>query len=366
MKILHIIPSLKKGGAERLAYDICYYLNQIPEIEVKLITFKENPLNKLCKDSFYKHIPSFYQPSITSRSNKSIKKLQQFINSFNPNIIHSHLWETEMLLSNLAFANVKRVIHLHDNVIQLRKIKIPINKKSLTNAYEKKIFLKSKIDCIISVSKDNLKFAREVLPNTLRSKIILLHNTISFNNFFQNKKRKLKPIRLINVGSFIKLKNQTFALEIVKELVMMNYKVTINFLGDGPYLNKCKELAKKLAISKNVNFLGNKDDVKKYYEKANIYLHTAKHEGFGIVLLEAMASGLPVVSLDSKGNRDFINHNKNGFIFKTQNTEAFANQILKLVNKQRLYDEIAKNGQGTARNFDIKNYIKNLLTIYKY
>ena len=44
MKILHVIPEFRKGGAERLAYDICYYLNQIPEIDVKLITFKENPL----------------------------------------------------------------------------------------------------------------------------------------------------------------------------------------------------------------------------------------------------------------------------------------------------------------------------------
>ena len=366
MKILHIIPSLKKGGAERLAYDICYYLNQIPEIEVKLITFKENPLNKLCKDSFYKHVPSFYKPSITSKTIKEIYKLEQFIENFNPEIVHSHLWESEMLISNLNFENAKRVVHLHDNVMQLRKIKISIKKKNLTNGYEKRIFFKSKIDCILCISKDNLKFAKDVLPSTLRSKTIMLHNAISFNNFYLKKKRKLNTIKLINVSSFLDKKNQVFALEIVKKLVMMKYEVTIDFLGDGPYLKTCRELAKKLAITKNVNFLGNINDVKKYYEKANIYLHTAKYEPFGLVLLEAMAAGLPVISLDGRGNRDFINHNKNGFIFKTQNADVFTKQILKLVNNKKLYDDITKNGQETARIFDIKNYIKNLLKIYKY
>jgi len=365
MKILHIIPEFRKGGAERLAYDICYYLNQIPEIDVKLITFKENPLNKLCKDSFYKHIPSFYQPSITSRSKKSIEKLQQFINSFNPDVVHSHLWETEMLLSKLKLINAKRIVHFHSNVKQLKKIKIPIKKKDITNLYEKKIFVKSELDYILTISKDNLEYAKKVLPNSLRKKIIKLPNAINFNKFFSVKEKKHSELNLINVGSFKDVKNQSFALEVVKELAIMNYKVTIAFLGDGPYLKKCRELAIKLSIAENVSFLGNISNVKKYYEKANVYLHTAKHEGFGLVLLEAMATRLPVVSLDSKGNRDFIEHNKNGFIFKTQNAKIFANQILKLVKNKRLYNEIAINGQKTARNYDIKNYIENLLKIYK-
>ena len=55
--------------------------------------------------------------------------------NFNPEIVHSHLWESEMLISNLNFVNAKRVIHLHDNVMQLRKIKISIKKKNLTNGY---------------------------------------------------------------------------------------------------------------------------------------------------------------------------------------------------------------------------------------
>ena len=365
MKILHVIPEFRKGGAERLAYDICYYLNQIPEIDVKLITFKENPLNKLCKDSFYKHIPSFYQPSITSRSKKSIERLQQFINSFNPDVVHSHLWETEMLLSKLKFINAKRIVHFHDNIKQLKKIKIPIKKKDITNLYEKKIFVKTELDYILTISKDNLEYAKKVLPNGLRKKIIKLPNAINFNNFFQNKKRKLESIKLINVSSFLDKKNQVFALEIVKELVIMNYNVNIDFLGKGPCLKNCKELAKSLGIVKSVNFKGNIENVKEFYEKANVYLHTAKYEPFGLVLLEAMATGLPVVCLDGKGNRDFIEHNKNGFIFKTQNAKIFANQILKLVKNKRLYNEIAINGQKTARNYDIKNYIENLLKIYK-
>ena len=365
MKIVHIIPSLKKGGAERLAYDICYFLNQIPEIEVKLITFKENPFNKLCEDSFHRHIPSYYHPSISYKAKKNVKKLQQFINSFNPDIIHSHLWETEILLSALAIGKSKRIVHLHDNTIQLKKTIIPTNKKDLTDLFEKKIFLKNKIDSILCISNDNMRYANDVLPKNLNKKQVKLPNAICFNNFFYEKKRKLNNIKLINVSSFLEKKNQLFALAIVKELVLMNLNVSMVFLGDGPCLKKCKDLAKKLGIIEYVAFKGNVENVKDFYEESNIYLHTAKYEPFGLVLLESMAAGLPVVSLDGKGNRDFIENNKNGFIFKTQSVKIFANQILELVKNRTLYCEIAKNGQETARNYDIKNYIKSLLIIYK-
>lgn len=364
MRIIHIIPELRKGGAERMAYDICNYLNSLPEIEIKLITFKNNIINHFGKDSFHKHIPSFYKPSITSKSKKEVRQLQDFINSFKADIVHSHLWETEMLLSNLNFGKAKRVVHLHSNVKQLKKIKLPIRKKDFTNLYEKKKFFKSKIDSIFCVSEDNFSYAKKVLPKFLNYKQILFPNAIDFNKFYSKKNRSLDSINLINVGRFIKLKNQKLSLKIVKELDSMNLNVKMVFLGDGPYLKKCRDIAKNLGICKKVAFVGNVENVKKYYENANIHLHTSTQESFGLVLLEAMATGIPIVTLDGGGNREFIDHKKNGFIFKAQNVELFANQILNLVNNERLYYKIAKNGQETARNYEIKNYIPKLLNVY--
>ncbi len=364
MKIIHIIPELRKGGAERLAYEICNHLDSLPEIEIKLITFKNNLMNHLIKGSFHKHIPSFYKPSVTSKSKKEVRQLQDFINSFKADIIHSHLWETEMLLSNLNFGKAKRIVHLHSNLKQLKKIKLPVRKKDITNLYEKQKFFKSKIDSIFCVSKDNFSYTKKVLPKFLNYKQVLFPNAIDFNNFFSNKVRNVDGINLINVGRFIKLKNQELSLNIVKELDLLNLNVKMVFLGDGPYLKKCKDIAKNLGIHEKVTFMGNVENVKKHYENANIYLHTSTHESFGLVLLEAMASGLPVVCLNAKGNKEFIKHKKNGFIFDFQEIKLFTTQIISLINNNLTYNNIVKNGQETAKTYDIKNYIKKLLALY--
>ena len=137
------------------------------------------------------------------------------------------------------------------------------------------------------------------------------------------------------------------------------------FLGDGPTLNDNIEYSKKLNVSKFVKFIGNTQDIRPFLKSSNIFLHTAKYEPFGLVILEAMASGLPVVTLDGGGNRDIIDHGINGFIFEKQIPLFFAKQIIELNNNTPLYNKISKNGIETAKKYDIKNYIKNLLNLYR-
>tara|TARA_B110001450_G_scaffold256450_1_gene286993 strand:- start:2600 stop:2857 length:258 start_codon:yes stop_codon:yes gene_type:complete len=77
-----------------------------------------------------------------------------------------------------------------------------------------------------------------------------------------------------------------------------------------------------------------------------------------------MAAGLPVISLDGKGNRDIIQHKINGYIFQDQNAEKFGNQIIELISNMDLYQKISKNAKQFAQNYDIKNYTEKLIKIY--
>lgn len=80
-----------------------------------------------------------------------------------------------------------------------------------------------------------------------------------------------------------------------------------------------------MGVLKNTNFVGETLNVNKHLQEENIYLHTATYEPFGLVMIEAMASGLPVISLDGKGNRAFINNRENGFIVYNQDINMFIN-----------------------------------------
>lgn len=167
------------------------------------------------------------------------------------------------------------------------------------------------------------------------------------------------------MGSFVLKKNQKFAVQILNELIINGFKANLTFLGDGPNIDEVKSFAKKLKIEEHINFKGNIADVKPFLEDSNFYLHTANYEPFGLVLIEAMAAGLPVISLDGFGNRDFIEHGENGYIFKEQNPKDFFECITELFNNEKLYLKIINNGYETAKKYDIKEYLRKLLEIYQ-
>ena len=134
MKIIHIIPNLKKGGAERLVQDICNYIFQNQLAEISLITFHKGVDIKF---PFHVNIPSQFEPSITKKSKINVGELQKFIEHFKPNIIHSHLWESEMLLTNIKSENCIRFSHFHDNMVQLRSNIFPRKRVILPTCMKK-------------------------------------------------------------------------------------------------------------------------------------------------------------------------------------------------------------------------------------
>lgn len=362
MNIIHIIPTLGKGGAERLAQDICEEIYKRTAYKIKLITFSQEFENNNSLP-FHIHIDSFFNPGITSKSILSIEKLQKFIDDFSADIIHSHLWMSEMLLTKINIKEARRFSHFHDNIPQLSTKLLSIHKQGLINSYEKRLFLKNNENQFICISKDTMKYAKEVLPKKYISKIHLIPNGIKFNKFCSDKERELDAINLINIGSFVPKKNQKFAIKILEVLIKRGYRAKIIFLGDGPELENLKKISKDLNLLKHVDFKGNVDDIRPYLSTSNILLHTANYEPFGLVLLEAMASGIPVITLDGKGNRDFINK-KNGILISEEDTEIFSDRIIEVFENKEKYQMLSKNGIDTASKYDIKKYVDKLLKLY--
>ena len=125
------------------------------------------------------------------------------------------------------------------------------------------------------------------------------------------------------------------------------------------------EKTKQLGLANNLLFHGNVNNVEEFLQDSDIYLHTATYEPLGLVLLEAMAAGLPVITLDGKGNRDLIEEGKNGYMIFEQNAELFAQTIIDMWNDKVKYKPLSEFAQEFARSFDINKYTSNLMVIYK-
>ena len=200
----------------------------------------------------------------------------------------------------------------------------------------------------------------------MKSNIILLENAIDFKKFnsLSKKKNNSNKINLVTVGRLYKHKNQIFLIDVLKNILLKNKNATLTIIGNGPEIELIKERALKLNVYENIKFLGLVNDLENELPKYNFLLHSALYEPFGLVLLEGMAAGLPVLTLDGGGNRNIIEDKKNGYIFRKQDPKLFANQILELFNNEENYNHITKNGINTAKSYDIKDYVLKLIKIY--
>jgi len=368
MKILHLIPSLNKGGAERLSLNIVTALQSLSNIDVQLITFRsENDYTFLSNSINWVVIPARVIPSISGKSLVEVKQLQEYIDTFQPDVMHSHLFETEMVLAHISLPKqTKRIVHFHDNMYQFRNLsfKAIFNKSYITDFFEKRIVLKNYPEntTAICISKDAKQFADNVLPGSISK--ILLHNAIDLVRF-QPVKKQLKTNEITIIGSLVDKKGQRLAIDCIAELKKRGVELHLNILGDGVNRKALQNQIDQLGLQNSITLHGNVEYPEQFLQSSSIYLHTAIYEPFGLVLIEAMACGLPVVCSDGKGNRDLIQEGVNGFMVWERDPKLLADKIELLLKNEDLRNEMGEKARIFAQGFGMENYVKELLSIYK-
>jgi glycosyltransferase involved in cell wall biosynthesis len=375
LRVLHIIPTLKMAGAERLVLDICHALTEKKLAEVLLVVmYNENEFPEYTRNINVRFCSSRVYPSVRRRSKAELTDFIRIIEDFKPDIIHSHLFEAEMLSRWTLFPGINYVSHCHDNMHQLKKPSLMdfLNKKRITEVVERKLLLERYRRCnnnFIVISQ-NMK---DYFLNNLHlneDQVYLLHNAINFKRFnkglslktFQGRKNDLT---LLTVGRLVKRKNHGFLIDVVKYLAEKKINVKLFIIGTG---EEKDDLGKKVLnerLQDKIKFVGNTASVEEYYHQADIYVHSSTNEPFGLVLLEANAAGLPVVCLDGGGNRDIVSNGQNGYILNDPDVPGFSETILKIINDKSLYNELSKNSIEFAGNFDMDSYIIKLYSYYQ-
>lgn len=372
LRIIYIIPSLVKGGAERLTLDICIELNKRDDCDVKLITLHpENMFVEECKGLDVEFCHSYVIPSISKKNQINISELQTAIERFKPDVIHSHLFEAEIVAREIKYSNAIWFSHLHDNMFQFQPMKLSdwLSKKRITEWFERKWMLKKYSACnnnFIAISRDTELYFKRVLPFKIQ-RITLLHNSIKFAKFSNNIPRipEGKLIKMVSTGSLVDKKNQIFLADVVHELNGLGYKADLRILGEGVNRNKIIARINELGIADQVFLEGNVDSVESYLDQASFYVHPATYEPFGLVLLEAMAASMVCVSLNGKGNLDIHEEGKNGFIIEPANPSAFAQKLIHCTEHPTRFKEIAEYSFKYAQNFDIETYTSKLVELYQ-
>ena len=376
MKILYILKSFDKGGAERYAIDLCIELNKRKDIEYKLLVLQTgNDFEYLTKQIPYIQMKCPYVPSLRRKIKFDNSEFKKIISDFKPDIIHSHLFRSELYTSTYVIKDVAYVVHGHDNMKEFRNFdfKTLINKSLFTNFFEKLILLKRKYRInkrtyFIANSIDTLNYYQKNVPAFLKQNVKLIQcgfDFARFSNVLRDSRIKSEKIKLINVGRFAVYKNQKLLIEVAKNLKEKGILFELNLLGVGDHMTLVQKMIDTYKLNDEVFLRGNVNDVENWMNESDIYLHSAYYEPFGLVLLEAMASGLPCIILNGKGNADIIKDGVNGYIFDYEDPNLFVQKIIDLSTNSELYKKISINAHEYASRFAIEPKTDELISFYK-
>jgi glycosyltransferase involved in cell wall biosynthesis len=171
-----------------------------------------------------------------------------------------------------------------------------------------------------------------------------------------------EKIYLISVGRMVKRKGYKY---LVKTLERLPKNVNAIILGEGPEKENLLKLAKKLKVENRLILPGfvSEEEKFQYLDNADIYVLSSLHEGFGIVLQEAMQVGLPIVATNNGGQVDFVKDGENGFLVEPKNSKLISEKIKEMIKNDNLKNKISQKNKKDINKFGIKEIAKDYLKL---
>lgn len=171
---------------------------------------------------------------------------------------------------------------------------------------------------------------------------------------------------LISTGRLAPEKNLPVLLQSVQKVYCEHPDIRMVILGDGPEKSALQELAAELGIAERVTFTGAVpfEDIPAYLKAADLFIFASVTETQGLVTLEAMAAGLPVVAVEASGTRDTVENGKQGFLVPND-PDALGKAINRLLNSPETMRKFQRSALKRAKVFDMANCARQLVHVYE-
>lgn len=221
-------------------------------------------------------------------------------------------------------------------------------------------FMKRQVISLVPDSKDKIR----VIPMGIEPEKFQ-------SGFFIDFKKKFGAGHLIlSVGRLIDWKGTIFLIEAMPDILLHYPDTKLFIIGSGPEKEMLVHRTNSLGLEKNILFFGrvSNEDLASHYHSADVFVLpsiniSGKTEALGVVLLEAMASGCPVVGSNVGGIPDIITDGENGFLVPEQNPKALAEAIIRILSNETLKDKFRKNGLKRIQESFSRNKISECFSM---
>jgi len=368
MNILHILESLQLGGAEILVLNMLEYCNNYPDIKFFLVYSKDGLLNEKLK---LKRIKNYKIKKKYRFDIRYIFGIRKVIANCKINIIHVHQPLTALYTILAALFFKTKIVLTHHGFYNDLKTRAII------------FFIRNFVDVNIAVSNSFIEVGKSTLKYFNKINFHVVYNGVNIIDYFSkddNIRKELnisdKDTLMVMVGNFTsdkiyktKFKRDHMTVCKAVKIIIEKYpEIKMIFAGrkTGISYKKCLEYCHSNNLEKNVFFIGERNDIPSILN-CNIAIYSSLGDTFGLVLVEYMLAGIPIVVNDYPVFIEITGGGKYAKIFKTEDENDLANQIEFVLKQDQCEKEMkAKETKNWAlTQFDISENVEKTIEIYK-
>ncbi|MGE5632752.1 MAG: glycosyltransferase family 4 protein [Caulobacteraceae bacterium] len=410
IRILHIVEGFTTGGVEKLVLDLLtnHDKNAFDMAALSILPKSDLIFEKELENAGVKvfYLSRHYKRAQTI---KKLYEINKIIKEYKPDIIHTHHFAIKdvMLISKLRRIPVRlHTVHV-DGLLEanftgsrlngfigkclelfhgkaLCNVESTIQKACSPGAYtsgyknicfnmNSKVYGRIDIDDfrrkayrgfrLFEIAYNCCGFLPVAISKSVKNSIEeiyglsgvpVIYNGIVNEKFNNVMKKHDDSIKIIHVGRFEQGKNQELLIDAFKAVCEVCDNVKLTLVGDGIFRKLIIKKAAKMNLLKKIEFTGIRSDIQNLLGCSDIFVLSSMAESFGIVVVEAMAAELPIVSTDVGGISEIVQDNINGILVEPCNPHALAEAIIRLAKDRALREKFGKKGKELARQFDIK------------
>ncbi|MDP7525227.1 MAG: glycosyltransferase family 4 protein [Dehalococcoidales bacterium] len=275
----------------------------------------------------------------------------RFIRGFQPDMVHAH---------NLFFRTTEVAAFLR------MKFRVPLVTtmhvgqseggsrlfRTLVKAYESTMgrFIVRRSDHIIAVAQAVAEHAHRIGGNS--ASVTVVPNGVDTGLFYPKQDDRHIGQVVLFVGRLVSNKGPEVLIRAVPKVLSRHPHTRFVLVGDGPLRDRLKQMACNLGIRNEVQFLGIRHDVPQLMRDAAIFVRPSSLEGMSLTVLEAMATGLPVVATLVGGTSEVLRDGVHGYLVPAGDSQVLADALIKMLDERSLAEEMGRRG----RELVVSNY----------
>lgn len=355
--VMQIVSNLDIGGAQEVVRTLAENLEKVGCQSV-VVTFKDGPLRENIerlgipveilpqRQHGITALPQFIRDMLRTR-----RALFELVKKYNVDVIQTHLLRSlDFLVLSLRLQSKVQIFWtFHNARFDLREEHLAKHKwlfKPKRWGYHVLYSVCTRgVNRLIAVSEEVKTSIMKTLPSIPQKKIIAIPNSVDVQRYSKYRERTILRRNLglaerhqvaAVVATFKEQKGHRYLLDALPEVLKNFPNLVVLFIGDGELKAALQNRTLELGLKNNVLFLGNRQDVPTLLAASDLFILPSLWEGLPMALIEAMASGLPVIATQVSGTSQVMIHGETGLLVKPGNSSELAHAIKELLSNTSL------------------------------